>query len=269
MTRTRIILLGITAVAIAGVCIRLGLWQLDRLRERRADNARIAAGIAAAPVEMEAAGRDSTRSRALRVRVRGTYDFANEIVLINRSREGAPGVNILTPVRRDGGDTAVLVNRGWVYAPDGATVDLARWREPEEAGGIAYVSWMPAPGSASPADAGGTPSSNAPARRTARLDRTVIAGMIPYPIAPYQLVLLDVEAMNDAGAAYGGAGAGPFGTAAPADPTRPIRIPLPALDEGPHQSYAIQWFAFAAIALVGTAAVARSEWSRHERDASL
>jgi surfeit locus 1 family protein len=45
------------------------------------------------------------------------------------------------------------------------------------------------------------------------------------------------------------------------DTTRPqgervARLPPPALDEGPHLSYAIQWFSFAAIALIGGAAVA-------------
>ena len=32
----------------------------------------------------------------------------------------------------------------------------------------------------------------------------------------------------------------------------PQRVPTPPLDEGPHLSYAIQWFSFAAIALAGT-----------------
>ena len=37
----------------------------------------------------------------------------------------------------------------------------------------------------------------------------------------------------------------------------PRRWPLPALDNGPHLSYAIQWFSFALIALVGTAVLIR------------
>ena len=268
MSRTRIITLGVAALVIAAVCIRLGLWQLDRLQERRADNARIAAGIAGEPVEMESVAGDSTRSRALRVRLRGVYDFDNEVVLINRSRDGAPGVNILTPVRLPGRDTAVLVNRGWVYAPDGATVDLARWREPADAYGTAYVSWMPALSGAADVRSAPSPADN-PLRRAARLDRDAIGALVPYPIAPYQLVLLDAGAIDNAGVAYGGAGAGPLGTAAPSDPTRPIRIPLPALDEGAHQSYAIQWFSFAAIALVGTAAVIRGERIKRRRDSAL
>ncbi len=37
----------------------------------------------------------------------------------------------------------------------------------------------------------------------------------------------------------------------------PRRWPLPALDNGPHLSYAVQWFSFALIALVGTAVLIR------------
>jgi hypothetical protein len=93
--------------------------------------------------------------------------------------------------------------------------------------------------------------------------------MVPYPIAPYQLILLDSAAIDEAGESYGGAGRGPLGTGAAINPTRPVRIPLPSLDEGPHRSYAVQWFAFAAIALIGTGAVARKEWSRGERNSAL
>ena len=269
MNRTRIILLGIAAIAIAAVCIRLGIWQLDRLEERRAENARVAAGMVGEPVALEAVGGDSTRSRALRVRLRGRYDFDNEIVLINRSRDGSPGVNMLTPLRLDGRDTAVLVNRGWVYSPDGSTVDPLRWREPRDAIGTAWVSWLPLyPGTG--ASQSVVRDTTGRARRVIRLDRQVLSGMLPYPIAPYQLVLMDEAAMNQASAGYGGSGtAGPLGTEAPIDPTRPVRIPLPSLDEGPHKSYALQWFAFAAIELIGTGAVARGEWARQRDDSAL
>jgi cytochrome oxidase assembly protein ShyY1 len=34
----------------------------------------------------------------------------------------------------------------------------------------------------------------------------------------------------------------------------PVRLDVPPLDEGPHMSYAFQWFAFATIAVGGTSA---------------
>ena len=289
VTRTRIVLLVVLALVIATVCIRLGFWQLERLAERRAENARVAAGLAGAPIPIEAVSADSSQSRAQRVEVRGTFDYAHEITLINRSRDGAPGVNILTPLRIPGRDTAVIINRGWVYSPDGAAVDLARWREPVNARGTAYVSWLGtqatgdsalagasvrvAPGSegtaGTPGGAGAGDGNAAErdtvTRRVARLQRESIARLLPYPIAPYQLILIDESSANAAGApGYGGASPAPFGTAV-VDPTRPVRIPLPALDEGPHRSYALQWFAFAAIALIGTAAVVRGERASRTR----
>ncbi len=281
MPRTRLLLLGIAAAIIAAVCFRLGVWQLERLSERRAENARVAAGLSGAPIALEAVSTDSTRSRAQRVDVSGTFDFEHEIALTSRSRDGAPGVNILTPLRVTGRDTAIIVNRGWVYSPDGATIDLARWREPVEASGTAYVSWLhvatsgqSGSGSAVPATdpqsstLSAAPSAAAP-RRVVRLERTAIARLLPYPIAPYQLILIDQALGGGArGTGYGDANPSPFGTAV-VDSTRPVRIPLPALDEGPHKSYAAQWFAFAAIALIGTGVVMRSEWSRRGRRAPL
>jgi surfeit locus 1 family protein len=296
VTWTRSILLIITALIIAAACVRLGIWQLDRLTQRRIENARVAAGIAGAPISVDAIGGDSTQSRAQRVELRGTYDFDHEVALINRSRDGAPGVNILTPLKITGRDTAVLVNRGWVYSPDGATIDLTRWREPVDAVGTAYVSWLHGASgranpvstshaaNAAPATDPGTPIAvgagsdrlgadrrmqPAAPRRAMRLDHGTIAALMPYPIAPYQLILIDETVTgHGAGAGYGNATPSPFGTAV-VDSTRPIRIPLPALDEGPHKSYAAQWFAFAAIALVGTASVVRKDRLRREPHSPL
>ena len=48
-------------------------------------------------------------------RPRGTYDTGAEVLIRNRSLDGAPGYHVVTPlVMADG--TAVLVNRGWVPA---------------------------------------------------------------------------------------------------------------------------------------------------------
>ena len=153
----------------------------------------------------------------------GTYDFDNEIVITTRSRNGSPGVNIVTPVRIPGSDTAVLVNRGWVYAPDGMTVDLARWREPPNMTGDAYVeSFQTRPG-----DVKSTTVANA----WRWMDRPTLSSRFSYPIAPYYLVLMGNSANPPANV--------------------PPRVPVPPLDEGSHKSYAFQWFAFAAISFIG------------------
>jgi surfeit locus 1 family protein len=108
----------LVAGVFAAVFIRLGVWQLSRLAERRALNAELKTRAATAPVDVRALSADTGEAHFRRVRISGTYDFAHEIIITNRSRNGSPGINILTPLRLAGTDTAVLVNRGWVYSPD-------------------------------------------------------------------------------------------------------------------------------------------------------
>jgi cytochrome oxidase assembly protein ShyY1 len=46
---------------------------------------------------------------------------------------------------------------------------------------------------------------------------------------------------------------------------RPARLDVPAFtDEGPHLNYAVQWFSFAAIALIGTPLVVMRQRRRRE-----
>ena len=56
-------------------------------------------------------------------------DYAHELIYAVRTRAGSPGVNLLTPIRLANTDTVVLVNRGWVYLPDGGTIDLGKWHD--------------------------------------------------------------------------------------------------------------------------------------------
>jgi surfeit locus 1 family protein len=231
MTRRALSLL-IFATIAAAICVRLGVWQLSRLGERRARNAAVAARLRAAPVPVDALVGDSGVIHYRRVHVAGRADYGHEVVLAGRSREGSPGVNLLTPVRVAGRDTAVLVNRGWVYSPNAADVDHARWRGADSIDVVGYVE---------------LPSRRTGAARLAAsrgayrwLDPAELARSIGYPVTPYYVVSL----------------------AAPGEtpsPDRPARLGPPELDEGPHKSYAVQWFSFALVALLGAAAFVRAE----------
>jgi surfeit locus 1 family protein len=169
---------------------------------------------------------DTTALRFRRLRVVGTPDYDHELILAARSHNGSPGVNLLTPVRIAGRDTALLVNRGWVYAPDGATIDEAKFRERDSVF-VGYADEYPSPTGASYS---GKPSV------LARLGADAAARAVPYPIALFYVVALG----DSTGAA-----------------DRPARLTVPPLDEGPHLSYAIQWFSFAVIALAGAAFVVK------------
>ena len=205
----------VAAVVVAAVCVRLGLWQLDRLEQREARNATIAAAFRESPIAAETGIRDWV-ARFRRVTVRGQWDYSRESTIGGRTRNGPPGVHVITPVALVDG-TTILVNRGWVYSPDARTVDLSRWHEGARAEFIGYVDELP------------------PSLRAA---------------APGSLY---VVALSDSAAARSAAG------------DRPARLQVPAFDdEGPHLNYAVQWFSFAAIALIGTPLVVRRQRRRRE-----
>ena len=121
------------AFLVAGVCVRLGIWQLDRLHQRRAHNALVAAARARPELEIREGlplPIDSLRDRTLRAR--GAYDYARERLWHGRTYEGIPGVDFITPLRLPDG-TAVLVDRGWAPSPDGYHVDQQAYHEGDSA----------------------------------------------------------------------------------------------------------------------------------------
>jgi surfeit locus 1 family protein len=224
MRRSTIAFLGFAIVA-AAICIRLGFWQLDRREQRRARNAVIAERMKSAPVDASSLT-DDTTARFRRVRVTGRPDFEHEFLLTLRGNRGSPGADIITPFRIPGSDTAILVNRGWIYSPDGMTADLVRWREPDTTF-MGYVASFEA----------GQPGDSIRNQGIRRLGYEAAARAVPYPIKRFYVV-----AVNETTLVNGTTGV--------------VRLEPPKLDEGPHMSYAFQWFAFAGIALIGGGIVA-------------
>ena len=105
------------SIAIALLCalfVTLGFWQLARLGQRRAANARIVARMEEPALALDGAALDAEAADLRRAVVRGTYDFSQEIVLRNRTHNEIPGVHSLVPLRIAGSDAAVLVDRGWI-----------------------------------------------------------------------------------------------------------------------------------------------------------
>ncbi len=228
----RQILAIVIALAAAALFSRLGFWQLGRLSERREFNELVASRADSLPVPLAALPADTGLSRFRRVRVEGTFDWEHQIVLTGRSRNGSPGVYLLTPLLPSGRDTALLVYRGWVYSPDAMRVDLARWRESDSSSFDGFV--LPYP----TAPREGSPALRGHPRALRWLDPAAARALVPYPLASYTVV-----ALGDGGDS--------------AD--LPVRLEVPPLDEGSHRSYAIQWFSFAVIAIVGGGLLVRSE----------
>jgi surfeit locus 1 family protein len=214
------------AVLSAAIFIRLGIWQLHRLDERRARNALVISRLDSAAVDPRALPKDTALARFRLVRVVGVPDYEHELIYAARTHNGSPGVNLLTPVRLAGTDTAVLLDRGWVYSGDGASVDQAKWHE-RDSTFIGYAEELPG--------VGGTTYATRP-KIIARLSHPVVAKALPYPILPMYVVVISDSAIA-------------------AD--RVARLGVPPLDEGPHFNYALQWFAFAVVSLVGAGVVVK------------
>ena len=222
-------------VVVAAVCVRLGFWQLDRLAQRRATNARIEARMAADPFRLTGANVSLPDIEYRHVVAQGAFDPAHSIVLANRARNDEPGLHLVTPLKLEGTDQAVLVDRGWIPASDSARPAWAHYdlSGTLEITGIARAS-RPEPGWSLLADPTRGPGA-LPLDSWRVLNIESIQTQIPYRLLP-----MAIEVTGDP------------------QPGSPTPDPDIDLTDGPHLSYAVQWFSFAAIALIGGGL-----WLRH------
>ena len=203
-------------VLVAALFVRLGFWQLGRREERRAAN-RAAAQARAEPPRELGVGADRMPEELNEhwVEASGAFDRSHEVVIRGQAFQGTPGVLVVTPLRLATSDSAVLVLRGFVPSADAVRADLDSLAEP----GTVRVRGL----ATQIASGGGQPIERDGRTTWARLDLPALRARLPYPVLP---VL--VRQTPDSGL-----------------PLSPLRLPAPELSEGPHLSYAIQWFAFA------------------------
>jgi surfeit locus 1 family protein len=233
--------IGLTLFAIVAVvtCVMLGLWQLDRLEDRRALNDRFVAGLATAPAPLEGLLADGVVLEYRRAVATGRYDTEREVILYGRTLNGEAGNHVLTPLVLDDG-RAIIVDRGWVpFEMDEPPVSAATPPSGEvEVEGTLFPSQPGGAGSVQP---------GAEHVSTARsVDIEAIAHDVPYELVPWFLQLQ---------------------TQSPAVESLPITEPPPVITEGPHLSYAFQWFAFATIAAVGYVILVLREVKKQRVDA--
>jgi surfeit locus 1 family protein len=235
----------IGSVLLLGVvllCIRLGFWQVERHQQRRALNEAVASRMDLPPLEDLSALQDTAETVYRVVLVRGTFDHERTIVLPGRSFRGVPGVYVLTPLRPFGQADAVLVNRGWAPSADASTVDLSELTRPDTAVVRGLVLPFPdAAHSMAQREPPAQPGREAFRRVWFTIDPAALRAQYPYPLLP--ALLQDLAEPPAGGSRYS--------RMAVAGPPYPVRLEPPPLDAGPHAGYAVQWFAFGLIGIIG------------------
>lgn len=100
----------------------LGLWQSGKGDRLEAELAQRAVRHQLGAVAVGASLVDAAELRDAPVTVIGYYEPQYQIFLDNRQENGQPGVHVITPLRIDGTQTRILINRGWVGWPQGRSV---------------------------------------------------------------------------------------------------------------------------------------------------
>jgi surfeit locus 1 family protein len=213
----RRITMALLLLASAGFA-RLGLWQLSRLHQRRAANVAVLTARAASPVAIGAASTQTDTLREHHVTAEGRYDHAHEIVVRGQVLDGVPGVRVVTPLLLADGGPAVLVDRGFLPAADAVSVDRRGSEEPGERA----VRGIALPIGTAP----GEPLEHAGRTTWRRLELPALRSRLPYAVFPIYIQQTPDSSL----------------------PRFPRRVEPAPVDEGPHLSYAIQWFLFAGLA---------------------
>lgn len=233
----------VTLIVLVGVVFlaRLGVWQLDRLQQRRDFNAMVYERWTQDPYDITAGAlpEDLSELEYRRVQAPGTFDYENQIALKNQFRDSQPGVHLITPLLLDDG-RAVLVDRGWIPQDD---ADPDAWRKYDEPAAEPVISLIQE-SQLMPFDKP-VPVPDAPEQSWFYVNIDAIQPQTPYELLPFFLLQLPEDDRPYDALPYR---------------EEPIR-----LTEGNHLSYAIQWFTFALILGFGYIQFVRLQDRRAER----
>ena len=100
-----------------GAGIALGNWQARRAEEKRALGAEVDQALKAAPIEISATLVENKNLLLKRVAARGEFVAERTLFLDNKIRRGRVGYEVITPLKLERSSLHVLVNRGWIEAP--------------------------------------------------------------------------------------------------------------------------------------------------------
>lgn len=222
-------------IAAAAVMARLGIWQLDRLEQRRAFNARVQAQINEPMLDLSARAPSANLidMEYRQATVTGEYDFTNQVALRNQAWENQWGVHLLTPLKIAGSDESIFVDRGWISGADfEAGLAEGRWPQFDEPGVVTVHGVIrrqqTRPDFGRISDPTPAPGQRQGAWNLANISQ--ISEQVPYSLLPVYIQQAPSEQWT----------------------SLPYRSqPELELTEGSHLGYAIQWFSFAGILLLG------------------
>jgi surfeit locus 1 family protein len=107
--------LALTAVACVAFVL-LGNWQAGRAEQKRALGAELERAMQSPPIQLAPEVEVGTLLHK-RVLARGRFVAERTVLLDNKLRRGRPGYEVVTPLALAGSEWHVLVNRGWIAAP--------------------------------------------------------------------------------------------------------------------------------------------------------
>ncbi|MCE2468434.1 MAG: SURF1 family protein [Caldilineaceae bacterium] len=226
---TVLILLGMAGLA------QLGFWQLDRLEWRRGMNAQALTQLNAPPIVVngDTVWGDDWHDRP--AVARGVLDYRSQVGIKNRFYKEEAGIHLLTPLRLEGSEVVLMVDRGWIPQ---AWVS-GDWSEYDEGAGSVEMRGLLQDANPYPP---GSDINVFPDRLYHREDLELLGRVLDLDMAPMFLLLQPVEGDT---------------------PGWPRRRPKDLhLSEGSHLSYAIQWFLFSLILGVGYVLMVRKRTRR-------
>ncbi len=217
LLRPKWIAFHLLVAVVVVVMINLAFWQLRRLDERRQFNSEVRANSeqTATVDDITAAEPHPSTIQWRTLRATGSYVPDHQFLVVNRSQNGDNGRNVVDALRLADG-RLLLVNRGFVPITDAVP--------PTPTGTVTIDGRL----RASERRKTGQPADESIAGLTEihRIDVGLLAGQFDDTVLP-----MYVEQLG---------------------PTKPLQeIVGPSLDEGPHLSYAIQWFIFSGCVIAG------------------
>ncbi len=226
-------LLIVFVVALGFVFVRLGDWQLDRLDQRRERNASTL-NNEQSPVEPAADVFTRTIEEPdqwRNVRATGTFDAQHQFVVRYRQNGDDSGYQVVTPLRLSAaGGLTVLVDRGFVALGSGQPIPTVA--PPPPTGEVTVE------GHVRRNEQGNDGAVRPEAGQVRLINSDALQSALPYPVANGYLSVVTIDPAQSGGF----------------EP-----IPPPDLSEGPHFWYAVQWFMFTGIAVLGIVVFIRGD----------